>query len=152
MTMRYTAVQPSNRPTYAIPGLPWGCSPEFARHSLEGPTLTIVGELSPDGVLPFQSEENGYRVQGEAHFTHGALTCVRTTCIAEDDDAPPPAVFLGELSKMFQRAHGPYETTDNPAPNLIVRQWPSGERGSLRMTLNRETQEIVILCHSGVAD
>jgi|SRR5665213_3385936 len=139
------------RPTYAIPSLPWGCSPQDARTNLARGTTTTVGALTAAGVLPFESTSSGFRVFGEAHFAWGVLTHVRTTCIREDDDAVEAPVFFGDISGFFLSLHGLNEPVPPFVDGKMVRQWPSDERGSLRMTLDMESGEIVILCHSGTA-
>lgn len=78
--------------------------------------------------------------------TFGRLSSLATT------RRPPATTLFSELSVMLRRVHGPYEAvTGMDTSRLIVRQWPSGERGSLRMTLDVDTDEIVILYDSGVA-
>ena len=138
------------RPTYALSGLPWGCSLARARANLESRSAITVGDATDDGVLHFESEESGYRVQRAAHFTYGALTKVIATCIREDDDAVDARRFFGEMSGLFLSLHGLNEPVPPFVDGKMVRQWPSDERGSLRMTLDMESGEIVILCHSGV--
>jgi hypothetical protein len=147
-----TAFHASARRPYNIPGLRWGCSVAEARAGLEADSVTDVGDCTAEGVLPFESEQTGFGVYGEAHFSCGALVHVRVRMVREYDNATPAAVFFGEMAAIFRRIYGPWETSTPPERgDLIVRQWPSDERGSLRMTLDTHTDEIVIVYYSGAA-